>query len=129
MPLRHELTDAQWETMRDLLPGKEGDPGRTAVDNRLFVNAVLFVLKTGILWEDRPGRYGKRNTVWRRFDRWGASGVWERIVRALGDPDLEEVPIDSTTIKVHPIATTGRQQPQEKIGRRHPALRRTEPGD
>jgi len=63
MPLRHELTDAQWETMRDLLPGKEGDPGRTAVDNRLFV------LKTGILWEDLPGRYGKRNTVWRRFDR------------------------------------------------------------
>lgn len=75
MPRRHELTDAQWETIRELLPGKEGDPGRTAVDNRLFVNAVLFVLKTGIPWEDLPGRYGKRNSVWKRFDHWCAAGV------------------------------------------------------
>lgn len=114
MPRRHELTDDQWETIRDLLPGKDGDPGRTAVNNRLFVNAVLFVLKTGIPWQDLPGRYGKPNTVWKRFDRWCAAGVWERIAGALGDPDLEEVQLDSTTIKVHPIASTGRRQPKEK---------------
>ncbi len=116
MGRRHELTDVQWEQIRDLLPGKAGDPGRTAADNRLFVNAVLFVLKTGIPWEDLPPRYGKPNSVWKRYDRWCAAGVWERVGRALGDPDLEEVQLDSTTVKAHPVASTGRRLPREKKG-------------
>ena len=94
-------------------PGKT-DPGRTAVDNRLFVNAVLYVLKTGVPWEDLPARFGKPNTVWKRFDRWCAAGVWERLAKALGDPELEEIQSDSTTVKAHPVASTGRRQPQEK---------------
>ena len=114
MRRRHELTDAQWSEIQDLLPGKEGDPGRTAADNRLFVDAVLYVLKTGIPWEDLPARYGKPNTVWKRFDRWCAAGVWERIARALGEPDLEEVQLDSTSIKAHPVASTGRRRAGEK---------------
>ena len=67
MRRRHELTDEQWEKIKDLLPGKVGDAGRTAADNRLFVNAVLFILKTGIPWADLPERFGKSNSVWRRF--------------------------------------------------------------
>ena len=120
MPRRHELTDAQWEKIKDLLPGKESDPGRTAADNRLFVNAVLFVLKTGIPWEDLPSRYGKSNSVWKRFDRWCASGVWERLACVLGDPDLEEVQLDSTSIKAHPVAATAWRLPEEKKRRRTP---------
>lgn len=69
MPRRHELTDDQWEAIKDLLPGKAGDPGRTAADNRLFVNAVLYVLKTGIPRDDLPARFGTSNPVWKRFDR------------------------------------------------------------
>ena len=118
MRRRHELTETQWESIRDLLPGKDGDPGRTAVDNRLFVDAVLYVLKTGIPWEDLPPRFGKPNSVWKRFDRWCASGVWERIAKALGDPDLEEVQIDSTSVKAHPVASTGRRLPGEKKTKR-----------
>ena len=114
MRRRHGLTDAQWDQIKDLLPGKEGDPGRTAADNRLFVEAVMYVLKTGIPWEDLPARYGKPNSVWKRFDRWCANGVWERIAQALGDADLEEVQLDSTSIKAHPIASTGRRQAGEK---------------
>ena len=114
MVRRHELTDGQWEKIQALLPGKESDPGRTAADNRLFVNAVLFVLKTGIPWSDLPGRYGKPNSVWKRFDRWCAAGVWEQLARALADPDLEEVQLDSTSIKAHPVAATGRRRPAEK---------------
>ena len=114
MRRRHELTDTQWNQIQDLLPGKEGDPGRTAADNRLFVDAVLYVLKTGIPWEDLPARYGKSNTVWKRFDRWCAGGVWERIARALGEPDLEEVQLDSTSVKAHPVASTGRRRAGEK---------------
>lgn len=114
MRRRHELTDAQWNQIKDLLPGKAGDPGRTGADNRLFVDAVIYVLKTGIPWEDLPTRYGKPNSVWKRFDRWCAAGVWERIAQALGEPDLEEVQLDSTSVKAHSVSSTGRRQPGEK---------------
>lgn len=114
MRRRHELTDEQWEQIKDLLPGKEGDAGRTAVDNRLFVNAILYVLKTSIPWSDLPERFGKPNSVWKRYDRWCTNGVWQRVVLALGDPNLEEVQLDSTTIKAHPVASTGRRKSGEK---------------
>ena len=118
MARRHELSDEQWNAIKDLIPGKEGDPGRSGEDNRRFVNAVLFVLKTGIPWDDLPERYGKPNSVWKRFDRWCAKGVWEDLFRAIGEPDLEEeleeVQIDSTSIKAHPVASTGRREAKEK---------------
>ncbi|TWT89826.1 hypothetical protein Mal64_02060 [Pseudobythopirellula maris] len=59
----HALTQEQWEAIRDLLPGKEGDPGRSGENNRLFVDAVLYVLKTGVPWEDLPARFGKGNFI------------------------------------------------------------------
>ena len=114
MPKRHELTDAQWAKIEALLPGRESDPGRTAADNRLFVNAVVYVLKTGIPWADLPGRFGKHDTVRKRFDRWCAGGVWARVAEAAGDPELEEVQLDSTSVKAHPVAATGRRRPREK---------------
>lgn len=118
MQRRHALTDEQWERVRDHLPGKAGDPGRTAKDNRRFVDAVLYVLKTGIPWADLPERFGKANSVWKRYDRWCAAGVWERIGRVLGDADLlsglDEAQLDSTSIKAHPTAATGRRERGEK---------------
>ncbi|MCA9094524.1 MAG: transposase [Planctomycetaceae bacterium] len=74
---------------------------------------MLYVLKTGIPWDDLPARYGKANTVWKRFDRWCANGVWERLTRALGNADPAEVQLDSTTVTAHPIASTGRRRPAE----------------
>ena len=111
---RYELSDAQWEAIRDALPGKAGDPGRTAADNRLFVNAVLYVAKTGVPWPDLPERFGKHNTVWKRFDRWCRTGVWARLADVLGEPDLTELQLDSTTVKAHPVASTSRRRPGEK---------------
>ena len=120
MARRYELSDAQWEAIRDELPGKAGDPGRTAEDNRLFVNAVLYVAKTGVPWPDLPERFGKHNTVWRRFDRWCEAGVWARLAGVLGDPDLAELQLDSTTVKAHPAASTGRRRAGEKKRRPTP---------
>lgn len=115
---RHALRDDQWELIEGLLPGKEGDPGRTAKDNRLFVDAVLYVLKTGVPWEDLPPRFGKPNTVWKRFDRWCKRGVWGRLFQALGEEDLEEelaeVHLDSSSVKAHPMASTSRRRGGEK---------------
>lgn len=111
---RHELTEEQWTQIEHLLPGKESDPGRTAEDNRLFLNAVLYVAKTGIPWRDLPERFGKWNSVWRRFDRWCATGVWERLSMALGDADLEELHLDSTSVKAHRAAAGSRLKADEK---------------
>lgn len=114
MRRRHELTDEQWQLIEHLLPGKAGDRGRTAKDNRLFVNAVLYVAKTGIPWRDLPERFGNWNSVWRRFDRWCANGVWEKLSEVLGEPDLDELMLDSTTIKAHVAACGAHREPNEK---------------
>ena len=118
MRRRHELSDEQWEAIENLLPGKASDPGRTAEDNRLFVNAVLFVLKTGIPWADLPERFSNSNSVWRRFDRWCKAGVWKKVFQAIGEEDLEEeleeAHLDSSVIKAHQTASTGRREPNEK---------------
>src|SRR6202021_398792 len=75
---RYELNEAQWSRIAPLLPGKVGDPGRTAADNRLFVNGVLWVLRSGAHWSDLPERYGKWKSVHTRFTRWAKAGVWGR---------------------------------------------------
>ena len=119
----------EWHQTPD--PRKTGDPGRTGRNNRLFVNAVLFILKTGIPREDLPDRYGKANTVWKRYDRWCAKGVWEQLFRALGESelmeDLEEVQIDSSSIKAHAVASTGRRQRGKKRRGRSETLSGTFP--
>ena len=98
---RHEITDDRWERIKDLLPGQPGDPGVTAKDNRLFVNAVLWIGKTGAPWRDLPDRFGPWNSAWRRFDRWASKGVWKRVFESLQDPDLEWLIIDSTVVRAH----------------------------
>ncbi len=98
---RHEIADEQWLRIEALLAGRSGDPGVTAKDNRLFVNAVIWIGKTGAPGRDLPERFGKSNSVWRRFDRWCAKGVWLRVFEELKDPDLEWLILDSTVIRVH----------------------------
>ena len=98
---RHEITDEHWERIKGFLPGQVDDPGVTASDNRLFVNAVLWIAKTGAPWRDLPERFGNWNSVWRRFDRWTRKGVWQRIFEELKDPDLEWLILDSTVIRAH----------------------------
>jgi putative transposase len=114
MSPRHALTDEQWKRIEGLLPGQVGDPGRSGKDNRLFVDAVLFIAKTGVPWRDLPEHLGNWNSIWRRFDRWSAKGVWERVVKELGDVGLEELQLDSTSIKVHLAAVGGRRLAAEK---------------
>lgn len=109
MAKRYELTDGQWRRIEDLLPGKKSDPGRTGADNRLFVNAVLWVLRSGAHWHDLPERYGKYKTVHKRFGRWADAGVWEQIFkRLIDDPDNDYVMLDTTLVRAHQQAAGGK---------------------
>ena len=99
---RFLLNDGQYEKMAPLLPGKIGDPGRTAADNRLFVEAVLWIVRTGAPWRDLPVCFGCWNSAFRRFRRWSRKGVFEKIFNALsGDPDFEYAIVDGTIVQVH----------------------------
>lgn len=106
---RYELSQAQWERIAYLLPGKAGDPGRTAADNRLFVNGVLWVLRSGAHWCDLPERYGRWKTLHKRFSRWSRAGAWDRVFADLiKDRDNQYLMIDSTLVRAHQQAATGK---------------------
>jgi len=103
---RSVLSDAQWERVSPLLPGKAGDPGRTGADNRLFLEAVLWIVRTGSPWRDLPEAFGNWNSAFKRFRRWAIKGVFETIFKSLsGDPDFEYAMIDGTIIRVHQHGT------------------------
>lgn len=90
MTRRYGLQDDQWARIEALLPGRRGHVGGTARDKRLFVDAVWYRYRAGILWRDLPERYGGWKNAHRRFSRWAASGVWERPFQALrSDADNE----------------------------------------
>jgi transposase len=109
MVKRYELTDAQWQRIEGLLPGKRSDPGRTAVDNRLFVNGVLWVLRSGAHWHDLPARYGKWKSVHTRFARWAKNGTWERMFDVLiKDRKNQYLMLDTTLVRAHQQAATGK---------------------
>jgi transposase len=98
---RHDISDERWGRISHLLPGRPGLVGGIAKDNRRFINAILYVAKTGIAWRDLPSEYGKWDTVYHRYNEWCKRDRWQRIFDALQDPDLEWLLIDSTVIRAH----------------------------
>ncbi len=99
---RRVLSDTQWERIAPLLPGKPGDPGRSGRDNRRFLEAVFWIVRTGSPWRDLHAQFGCWNSIFRRFRRWADKGVFERVFTSLsGDPDFEYAIIDGTIVRVH----------------------------
>ena len=77
------LNDSQWNKIKDILPGKQSDPGRTGADNRQFVEAIMWVGRNGARWRALPPHYGNWNSVHRRFRRWSKKGIWQMIFNTL----------------------------------------------
>ena len=101
---RHDISDSIWNEIKDVLPGRKGAWGRVANDNRLFINAVLWIFRTGAPWRDLPPDYGDWKNTHRRFCRWRDKGIWEQILRVLlGDEnkEYEWLMIDASLIKCH----------------------------
>lgn len=113
---RHELADAQWDLIRDLMP-TEGGPGRPWKDHRSMVNAMMWILRTGAPWRDLPDYYGPWQTVYDRFNRWRKEGLWDRILERLrirldkeGRIDWDLWCIDSSLIRASRAAAGARKK-------------------
>ena len=96
------MSDAQWAKMEPLCLGKATDPGRSGADNRLFVEGVLWIARTGSPWRDLPASFGNWNSVYVRFRDWVRADVFKRLFDACSDePDMEYAMVDATIVKVH----------------------------
>lgn len=113
---RRIIRDEQWDRIKDLLPGKAGDRGAKAKDNRLFLEAVLWIGRVGGPWRDLPPDLGNWHTTFTRFARWAKAGVWESLFQAVsGDRDLEEVMIDSPAIRAHHHAAGAKKNTAHRL--------------
>jgi len=99
---RLSLSDAQWGRMEPHCLGKPSDPGRSGSDNRLFLEAVLWIARTGSPWRDLPAAFGRWNTIFKRYRDWVKADVFQRLFEATSDePDMEFAMVDGTIVKVH----------------------------
>ena len=100
---RYELTDQEWNRIKDLLPPeKSGKRGRPSKDNRMILNAMLWIARSGAPWRDLPERYGPWETVYSRFRKWINDGILDNIFRVLClDAELDELFMDSSIVQAH----------------------------
>ena len=102
------LTDEQFGRVEPLLP--QDTRGKPRVDDRRVISGIIHVLKSGGRWVDAPSIYGPRKTLYNRYARWAAKGVWAELFHALasaGGPPAE-VLIDSSAVKAHRSAAGGK---------------------
>ncbi len=112
------LNDEQWARIEPFVPG--GRKGRRGprTNNRRFVDALIFMARSGGRWRDLPDRYGNYQTVKRRYYRWIEMGVLERLFEALAQQaDLDWVAIDSTSIRAQSQAAGARRKRGERTPR------------
>ena len=101
--MRFDLSDEEWALLEPLLP-KSRESAR--VDDRKIVNAIFYVLRTGMPWHDLPVRYGPYTTAYNRFNRWSRRGIWKRVFDQLASKSRAGLYlIDSTVVKAHRAAS------------------------
>src|SRR5947199_10852259 len=107
---RHDLPDADWDRIADLLPGRAGQHGGVAADDRRFVDAIRYLAKTGVARADLPTAFGKPNSLWQRSNRWCRTGVWQRVAAALRDDDTEWLSVDSSCVRASGAAAGAKKK-------------------
>ena len=118
---RYEASDSEWERVKDFLPPERtGEPGRPSGDNRTALNGILWMARSGAPWRDLPERYGSWSTLYDKFARWSDAGIIEKIFEALTiDADMQDLSLDSTSVKVH----------QHAAGAKRGFSRKNQPGN
>ena len=114
---RYEISNREWERIKNKLPAERtGKRGRPAKNNRIMLNRMLWIARTGAQWREMPECYGPWQSVYARFRKWQKDGVWEEIFHTLSsDADMENLSIDSTMAKAHQSTNGG-----FKKGRKNP---------
>jgi len=99
----YELTDYQWNQIKDLFPPKTSKCGRARRDPRELINAIIWVLRTGAPWCALPGKYGPWHTVYNNFRKWTNEGIIAQIFERFSPKaeETSELQIDATYIKAH----------------------------
>jgi transposase len=107
---RYQLSDTQWETVREFLPAN-GRRGKQWQDHRRILDGVLWALSDGGPWRNMPAEFGKWKTVYERFRRWSQEGLWDEILAELqvrkavtGVIDWDLFAIDGTVVRAHQSA-------------------------
>lgn len=96
------LRDDQWERIAPFVPGGMRGKRGPRSDNRRFINALLWLARSGARWRDLPERFGPYQTAKRRYYRWIENGVIQRLFTALSkEADFEWIQIDATVIRAH----------------------------
>ena len=122
--MRFDLSDEEWALLEPLMP-KSRKSAR--VDDFKIMNAIFYVLRTGMPWRDLPDRYGPYTTAYNRFNRWSRRGVWKRMFDTLASKSRDSLYlIDSTIVKAHraasgakggrkirPLASAGAAEPRK----------------
>ncbi len=101
------LSEDLWRAVAPVLPGKAGDPGCSGRDNRLFLEAVFWVLRTGSGWRKLPPQFGKWYTTYTRYHRWDRKGVWPRVVVALSENGACDFQYDEAGLRFASADATG----------------------
>ena len=113
---RHALTEAQWARLGAFLPRQRTGPKATRGD-RLFIEAVLFRVKTGMPWRDLPERFGPWKSVYNRFANWARKGHWAVIFRELQlEVDETGSIVDGSVVRAHQDASGGKGGPMQCSG-------------
>src|SRR3984957_3724310 len=118
---RHELGDNPWKVVVGVLPRGLGRP--SARGDRNFVNAVVWIAKTGAPWRDLPERFGNWKTIFNRFAEWSKRGVWAAIFKALAFSDDEVGSlVDGSIVRAHQDLCGGNGGPKKTpLGAHSPA--------
>ena len=120
---RFDLTDEEWVIIGPLLPVQGRGPDRK--DDRMVLNGIFYILRTGAPWRDLPERYGPRTTVYNRYVRWGERGVWQGIFESLAlECEDALVFIDASIVKAHRAAAGSKKGNWKKVLAAHEAVAR-----
>jgi transposase len=101
-----EITEKEYEKIAPLLPVQRGN---VEIPNKVFLNALLYVIENGCKWRQLPKEYGKWNSIYKRANRWAKNGTLAKVFLELQKEQIikiriERISLDSTNIKVHPDA-------------------------